>query len=695
MNKKTALILFIVYAVALVLVLSFGAGVSSAIVSSIKSAIFNYNITDVKIALDPNVPLISKNVYYLNPEAIGSFDDDGDLVFESSNPPILHVSSDGKLTAMYNFDGAEANAVITVKSRQDTDFSKSFTFTVKKQYPEDFSSYYHIKGYDQHKSEVYLGMTVYPYALTWDGLDLHKNEFSVEYDEEYFRYDENEKGYIAIKETPPGEKVYFTLTYPNGASRRTDSFSIIPYTESDSFDKVVIREKDADGIKLVCDTHYIPQLYKDGSPLQTKVDISCSEPEKMILLHTGRYYFTDAGDYQLTFSLPNGFAKTVTVHVRNKMTLPNLTNSEIASTKHIKVYQNDYINLTFDFDSVVSYSEVSYEYDDRMLDINSYWRSFTVIGKNTGTTILKVIVDDGYERLEEEYTVEVIQNTEYGYLLGRAVQYFVSKVLGHLCLFGMLGILGYNLTRFIYTKKRFARYGILLSLGLAPALITEFIQTFMDGRTPAIGDVLIDMSGYLIGGLVCYLLLRSVDKRAKKTYFWCAVDTGGGMDEIRESMQQICGSLGKENPTLTLPMHISLKISVPIRTKHLPKITQKVTKILSSVNPPQISTEATELHDGVVWIRHKDSEDLRDLHKRITDILIDECGVMPHALDGEFIFHTSLFVGEAGDASEVYEAIREMPLPEQIKSDGYLIGISESGLAGEYRVIKTIKGENI
>ena len=122
------------------------------------------------------------------------------------------------------------------------------------------------------------------------------------------------------------------------------------------------------------------------------------------------------------------------------------------------------------------------------------------------------MLDDGVERIEQTYTVEVIKDTRYGTMIKKFVQYFVSKVLGHLCFFGALGICAVNYLRYITTKRRIEWIGLVFALGLPWAGLTEFIQIFMADRTAALTDVLIDMSGYLLGALVGYFGIKLIIK---------------------------------------------------------------------------------------------------------------------------------------------------------------------------------------
>lgn len=513
MNKQKALIIYVLFAVVLVLVLSFGTDVAKGLVADIKEYVLGYDITDVELALDPDQPLTANNTYQLDPKPIGSFSGSGDLKLESSEHTILHIDSAGKITTFPAFDGPEATVEVTITSAQDRNFSKTLRFTVKKEYPKDFDCHFIVKGYDVSISEIAVGMVVYPYANPRNSGSDVSNEFEVIYNDEYFRYDENENGYIAIKETPVSESICFTIRYPDGREGNTKSFSIIPYTQIDSFDEVRIfaTGENADGLNYTCDKLYIFQLFKDGSPVQSKVDITCSMEGNLITNPNGRSFFKDAGDCTLTFSLPNGFSKTISTPVRNILSLPTLDDKDFESGKSITIYAGESTTVNFTAASDSTYPTITVEAGEG-LEIAEYWRSFTLRASKPGKSHVKIVLDDGVERIEQTYTVEVIKDTRYGTMIKKFVQYFVSKVLGHLCFFGALGICAVNYLRYITTKRRIEWIGLVFALGLPWAGLTEFIQIFMADRTAALTDVLIDMSGYLLGALVGYFGIKLIIK---------------------------------------------------------------------------------------------------------------------------------------------------------------------------------------
>lgn len=690
MTRKTkAFILFLIYGIALVLVLTFGGEASRFLMAAMRKIVLGYEITDVAVELDPAIPLDTRQSYQIGGTAIGKFSGDGDLDYKSSNTNALYIDSDGRILTYAKFDGTETTVDVTITSSQDSDFKKVITYTVKKVYPPEFNTYYIVKGFGSRTGTMSVGMTVYPYAYPKKDAGLYAStEFEVIYDEEYFRYDEKEQGYIAIKETDPGKQLYFGIRFPGGETKYTTGLTITPYTQIDSFDAIM---EDGDNVEdkiFYCDSYQYIRLFKDGSPVQTIFDISCSDPDNLVLSAFGQYYFKDAGDYTLTVTLPNGFSKEVPIKVRNILIPPVMRDDEIEATKHITIYQNSPTTINFDIPGEASYGDVTYEYNEDELTIKGYWRSFIISAKECGTYTFKAVVDDGVERVEEVYTVEVIRETRIFEIIKDIISYFVAKVMGHLCMFGLLGILGYNYMRYVYFRKKPIWLTVAFSLGLPFAFVSEYIQLFMEGRTAGLIDVVIDMSGYVLGLIFCFLFLKLINRNVKKVYLWTAISLEDRLPDLRRAAERVGADIGAANPSLTLPMHISLKISCQVKTKDLPKIVARITNLLSDSGSHEIIPECIERCGGVVWIRHRADAGLIRLHNSIVHILRDEYAIMPHEFDLDFAYHTTLFYGEEADAEKAYDMLKNTPLPDSLTSAGYLIGTSESGKAGEYRVDK-------
>ena len=518
-SKKNAIILYAVYSVLLVLIITFANGVGEWLADILRNAVIVNEITDVVIEVEDGTDFEAKHKYEFDYTVIGKYQGNADIYFESSNTDALIISSGAKVVVntYAKFDGDETDVDVTVKSRKDTSFEKTLTFTVKKIHPtaDDVKVSYLLEGCGYNKSRVKVGMKIYPYSAVKDS--KYTNEYEVLYDPEYISYDEETGSYYAIKETPDGEKICFTMSYPNGVQVDTASFSVIPDSEVESFDEI------RSGGNALEDEIYIqkgkgltPLLYRGGKLILSRVDISYSDTDGIRVEKNGSHTFKKIGDYVLTVALPNGFSKEITVHVRNVVALPQIKSSADIDGNRITVKQSDervrvdlvYPDGTTLFDHVL-------EYDGETVKINDSKKSFTIIPKKVGETTLKVVWDDGYERVEDTYVVEVVKsNSSATHRVKAAITFFVSKILGHSVLFAILGALTLGLFRYIPMKNEALLAAIYLASVLPTAVLTEFIQKFQPGRHARVVDVLIDACGFLAGTSICALVAY---KRARKT----------------------------------------------------------------------------------------------------------------------------------------------------------------------------------
>ena len=173
-------------------------------------------------------------------------------------------------------------------------------------------------------------------------------------------------------------------------------------------------------------------------------------------------------------------------------------------------------------------------------------------------------------------------------------------------------------------------------------------------------------------------------------YIWVAADVDGQLGTIREKIEKICSNGNMANSALTLPLHISLKISCEIEDALFLGAVDKISEYFSTLSPFTIRTGKAEINGNILWIKIADSDKLCRIHEDLDNLFESGYGIARHPFDREFIFHTTLFYGEGAGSGIVGEAIKNERLPEVLLIDKFIIGCSESGKAGEYRVIKEI-----
>lgn len=113
-------------------------------------------------------------------------------------------------------------------------------------------------------------------------------------------------------------------------------------------------------------------------------------------------------------------------------------------------------------------------------------------------------------RITEVINAFLIQNGS-----GMVTEHFIRKA-AHFSEYGMEGVLTVLLFMVYYLKPtKFWR--IIILTGMFTALLDESIQFFSAGRSPGIGDICIDMVGFICGMLpvlaVWYLYCRIKEKK--------------------------------------------------------------------------------------------------------------------------------------------------------------------------------------
>ena len=130
-------------------------------------------------------------------------------------------------------------------------------------------------------------------------------------------------------------------------------------------------------------------------------------------------------------------------------------------------------------------------------------------------------------------------------------------------------------------------------------------------------------------------------------YLWVAVDLEDQLQEIREELDRVERLICSNDPALTLPLHISLKISFEVDDKYANEVRNDVREYLSNLKSFRIAPERVESMGNLTWIRMKESSELCGIHSEL-DLLIErKFGVPHHVFDRDFIFHATLFAATA------------------------------------------------
>jgi len=173
-------------------------------------------------------------------------------------------------------------------------------------------------------------------------------------------------------------------------------------------------------------------------------------------------------------------------------------------------------------------------------------------------------------------------------------------------------------------------------------------------------------------------------------YLWMAADLGNTLEAAREKALAENRRIGLSEAAFTLPAHVSLKISFPADDKIWQDIAREAEAIFRACPAFDIRVKGLERRGDCLWIAMEENEMLKGLHEKMT-ALAEGAGISPHPFDRAFLYHSTLFLSpEEEKMVNMERALQGMFLPEIIPVRGFLIGGSETGRPGEYRVFKRI-----
>ena len=513
-RKKFAALLYFGYALALTLVLILGREVSARLIYELEVYFSHKEISDVTVDISESTELLAGKYYYPKYLPEGDFRGSAGLRYESLDPEHLTVDDSGRLLADLDFEGDVLNARVRITSAYDDDFEKVCTFRFVKRYPDDFSISYFVKSYGRNTDNLYVGVPVFVFANVKSTYEYNVKTYELVYDKEYFT--EGPQGsLIPIKATEEGQTLSFAIEYANGARTETKELSVIAAPEITDFDEIRFNGESAEGYVGKRNKDIEVTLYKDGKCIPTDYTITLKKTMDAKRDGKGGMTFLSSGEKVMTVTLPSGYSRTVRFVIENEMSLPILKDSSVNETHVIDILDTEVKTFYFDYDGNVSFDDITFESDSEIIRVSNDKRSFTVKAREVGTARVKLILDDEYTRLEDEFTVNVERDMRIMSLISKNVSTFVTKIMGHLTLFALLGLFAMNWFKFVRTDGMLKRVLISPLMALPVAVITEAVQYFIPGRIAKVRDVLIDMTGFYIGVviIILYRLIVSLIKR--------------------------------------------------------------------------------------------------------------------------------------------------------------------------------------
>ena len=174
-------------------------------------------------------------------------------------------------------------------------------------------------------------------------------------------------------------------------------------------------------------------------------------------------------------------------------------------------------------------------------------------------------------------------------------------------------------------------------------------------------------------------------------FVWTAINIEEQLPELKRIKGEIEEKLGVFDSVVNLPLHISLKISFEVSDARYPDVIDAISEYYKSVKPFEVMPNKISREGSIIWFEMTPNEHLEKLHREITDMLEKRFGIPPHKFDLEFKYHTTLFLGLTEEKLAAAEKLLEgVHVPQGLTADHLVIGLSESGAPGTYRVTHDI-----
>lgn len=159
--------------------------------------------------------------------------------------------------------------------------------------------------------------------------------------------------------------------------------------------------------------------------------------------------------------------------------------------------------------------------------------------------------------------------------------------------------------------------------------------------------------------------------------------------EIRRYLLSLPGSSAMDLSGFSLPQHISLKISFEAGAKYA-QMLNHLSHLLQLQKPFSVHPIGVESLSSILWICFRENTHLQQLHRMLDTELEHRFGIGQHPFDQQFIFHSTLCMGKAEAISALEQQFSSFQFPSELVIDTFLLGISETGDSGSYRVIREI-----
>ena len=159
---------------------------------------------------------------------------------------------------------------------------------------------------------------------------------------------------------------------------------------------------------------------------------------------------------------------------------------------------------------------------------------------------------------------------------------------------------------------------------------------------------------------------------------------------LRQQCLLLNEQLRLDTTAFMLPQHISLKIS--FCTDQWADVLSYLEQYLSQQDPFAVEIQPPQQNGNILWLPVAENTVLQQLHRQLDSQLEERFGITQHEFDKCFLFHSTLFIDtDADKLSRMYKALLPLPIAGTMMVDTFLLGVSETGTPGSYRVLREIR----
>ena len=105
----------------------------------------------------------------------------------------------------------------------------------------------------------------------------------------------------------------------------------------------------------------------------------------------------------------------------------------------------------------------------------------------------------------------------------------------------------------------------------------------------------------------------------KTITIWVGIGVDEQLQSIRNRRAELEKELGISNSNLTLPFHISLKMSFAVDRSKTDEVINAIEDYYRTLKPFQILVQGVEYHETIAWIRMAEYEALNRIHDDLNE----------------------------------------------------------------------------